>query len=141
MAEIRYSESLEIAASSESIYDYRLDFNNLPSYNPTVSNLVQLNDKEYEFDLLMEGAPEPLRSPLRVTLAERPAHIVFETGPGYMATEDCTFKPSGGSTLVTFDYTISIPGELDDATIKMISEPGREQARMELENMKKILEG
>jgi hypothetical protein len=147
MAEVRFAETIDIAADVDRVYDYRLDFTNLPEYNPTVSNLRRVGagalgaGAEYEFDLLMEGAPEPMQTPLRVTIAERPARIVFETGPGYMATEDCSFAAVETGTRVTFAYTLAFPGEIDDATSEMIAAPGRAQARMELENMKKVLEG
>jgi hypothetical protein len=59
-----------------------------------------------------------------------------------MAQENCTFAPVGaGGTAVEFAYTISFPGDVDDDARKLIESSGREQARLELENMKKILEG
>lgn len=149
MAEIRYAESIEIGVPPEAVFDYRLDFTTLPDYNPNVSNLKRTDGRsepgvgaEYTFDLTLPGAPEPMENPIRVTEATRPSRIVFDTGPGYMATEDCLFTPVGaGGTAVEFAYTISFPGDVDEATSKLIETSGREQARIELENMKKILEG
>ena len=83
-----------------------------------------------------------MANPIRVVEATRPSRIVFDTGPGFMAREDCTFSPVGaGGTAVEFAYTISFPGDVDDATAAAIRASGGEQARIELENMKKILEG
>jgi hypothetical protein len=148
VAEVNYSESIEIAVAPEQVYDYRLDFGNLPDYNPNVSNLQRVDGgdtlgagAEYTFDLTLPGAPA-MENPLRVVEAKRPSRILFDTGPGFMASEDCTFSPVGaGGTAVSFAYTISFPGEIDDATRSFIENSGREQARLELENMKKILEG
>lgn len=140
MAEVRYSESIEIAATPERIYDYRLDFATLPEYNPNVTNLRATGDGEYVFDLTLPGAP-PMENPLRVVEATRPSRIVFDTGPGYMAREDCTFTPSGGGTRVTFEYTLTFPGAIDETTAALLSSSGAEQARLELENLKKLLEG
>ncbi|MGH2830058.1 MAG: SRPBCC family protein [Actinomycetota bacterium] len=145
MGEIRYTEAIEIAAAPEEIFDYRIDFTTLPEYNPTVSNIRRTDGgsvagagAEYLFDLSMGGATAEM--PIRVTLAERPGRIVFDTGPGYMATEDCTFTPAGPGTRVEFAYTLTFPTEVDDATAQMVEASGREQARTELEHMKKILE-
>jgi uncharacterized protein YndB with AHSA1/START domain len=148
VAEVRYSESIEIAVPPEVVYDYRLDFTTLPDYNPNVSNLRRVDHgidpgpgADYLFDLTLPGAP-PMENPLRVVEATRPSRIVFDTGPGFMASENCTFAPVGaGGTAVEFAYTISFPGDIDDETRSLIENSGREQARLELENMKKILEG
>lgn len=148
MAEVRYAESVEIAVSPEVVYDYRINFTTLPDYNPNVSNLRRTDagnapgaGAEYLFDLTLGGGP-PMENPIRVVEATRPSRIVFDTGPGYMAREDCTFSPVGaGGTAVEFAYTISFPGDVDDDARSLIENSGREQARMELDNMKKILEG
>ena len=146
MAEINYTEAVDIAAPVERVYDYRLDFTNLPDYNPSVSNFRQTAGEgpgvgaEYVFDLeIAPGAP-PMESPIKVTTAERPSRIVFDTGPGFMATEDCTFRADGDLTHVEFAYVVRIPGDIDDATRDAIVAQGSGQARTELDHMKKALE-
>jgi polyketide cyclase/dehydrase/lipid transport protein len=148
MAEIRYEESILIAAEPERVFDYRIDFTTLPQYNPNVSNLRRVDagtgheaGAEYVFNLQMAGAPEPIESPLRLTTVERPTSFSYDTGPGFMAEGLCTFEAKEGGTLVTLGYTLRFPGEVDDAAAEQMAAMGREDSRMELQNMKKILEG
>ena len=147
MAEITYVESVLINAEPERVFDFRLDIGNLPDYNPNVSNLRRVAEgagdgvgAEYVFDLTLPGAPEPIESPLRITTVDRPHHFSYDTGPGWMARGDNTFEAKDGGTLVSLTYTLSFPGEVDEATSQAMSESGRGEARTELENMKKILE-
>ena len=60
MAEVRYAEELEIEAPGEQLFAYRLDFENLPTYNPNVSNLRRVDGGSepgpgavYRFDITM----------------------------------------------------------------------------------------
>lgn len=146
MAEIRYAESIEIAVSPADAFAYRLDFTTLPAYNPHVSNLRQTVGSEpgagaeYTFDLSLPGAPEPLDTPIRVLEADAPGRIVIETGPGYMARETCTFEPAGDGVRIGFDTVLTFPTEIPDDAAQMIEASGREQARLELDLMKKIME-
>ena len=147
MAEIRYEDSMLIDAERERVFDYRLDFSNLPQYNPNVSNLRIINKTadlgpgtEYLFDLHLPGA-DPLESPIRITTVERPSSFRYETGPGWMAEGQCTFEPQDNGTLVTLGYTLRFPGEIDDATAEQMASAGRGETTIELQNMKKILEG
>lgn len=145
--EIRYAESIDVAAPLEVCFDYRLDFTTLSAYNPHVTNVRQTRlsepgqGAEYLFDLTMPGAQEPMETPLRVTEAHRPSRVVFETGPGFMAREICTFDPAGSGTRITFDTILTFPGEVPEDGARAVEAQGREQARTELELMKKILEG
>jgi hypothetical protein len=147
VAEITYVESTLINVAPERAFDFRLDFANLPDYNPNVSNLRRVADgandgvgAEYVFDLQLAGAPDPIESPLRITSVDRPNRFTYDTGPGWMAKGDCTFEAKDGGTLVSLRYTLVFPGEVDDATSKAMSDSGRGESRIELENMKKILE-
>jgi uncharacterized membrane protein len=148
MAEIRYEESILIAAKAEEVFDYRIDFTTLPRYNPNVSNLKRVDagsghepGAEYVFNLQMAGAPEPIESPLRITTVERPTSFSYETGPGFMAEGLCRFEAKEDGTLVTLGYTLRFPGEVDDAMAEQMASMGRGDSLMELQNMKKILEG
>src|SRR5437016_3158592 len=143
MAEIRYEESILIAAAPEEVFDFRIDFTTLPQYNPNVSNLKRVDagtghepGAEFLFNLQLAGAPEPIESPLRLTTVERPTSFSYETGPGFMAEGLCTFEAKDGGTLVTLGYTLRFPGEVDDATADQMASAGREESRTELENMK-----
>lgn len=147
MGEVRYVETADIAVAPDVVFDYRLDFATLPAYNPSVSNMRRTDGgttpgvgAEYRFDLTIPGMGA-METPLRVVEAARPERIVFDTGPGFIARETCTFSPFAGGTRVVFDTTVTIEGELDDATRATIEASGREQARAELELLKKVLEG
>jgi hypothetical protein len=147
MAEIRYSETIDIAAPIERVYAYRLDFFNLPDYNPGVSNFRQVAGDgpgvgaEYLFDLvMMEGAP-PMETPIKVIDAREPDLVVFDTGPGYIARETCTFSKTASGTHAEFAYTVTIPGEIDDVSRDAVVKQGSEAARGELEMIKRKLEG
>ena len=146
MTEIRASEIAEIRAPIERVFAYRLDFTNLPAYNPNVTNLRRVDagsepgpGAEYLFDLTLPGI-EPMESPLRVIEADAPGRIVFETGPGYMAREVCVFTGKGEATHAEFTLTLTVPGEIDDATAELFHANTREQAQMELDLIKKALE-
>lgn len=143
MAEIRYVEEIEIAAPIDAVYDYRLDFTNLPAYNPNVSNLRQIETDaiaEYRFDLTLPGMTEGIESPLRVVKADRPHIFEYDTGPGFMAHGDCTFSETQNGTKIALGYTLTFEGEIDDATRAALESSGREQSRLELENIRKVFE-
>jgi uncharacterized protein YndB with AHSA1/START domain len=147
VAEVAYTEVADIAAPPERVFDFRLDFAHLPEYNPNVSNVRRVEGgarpgvgTEYLFDLTLAGMGT-LETPLRIAEVERPARVVFDTGPGFIAREVCTFSPAGGGTRAEFTVTLTIPGEIDDATRASLEAQGREQVRLELDLMKKILEG
>ena len=146
MAEIRYAESIDIAAPPSEVFAYRLDFTTLAEYNPHVKNVRQTKlsgpgvGAEYVFDLMLPGASEPMETPIRVLEADGPLRVVIETGPGYIAREICTFDPVGDGTRITFDTVLTFPGELDEGSAKAVEGQGREQARLELDLMKKNLE-
>ena len=147
MAEVRVEETIVIGAPLEQVFEYRLDFTNLPSYNPNVGNLRRTDPgtdpgegAEYLFDLTIEGAPDPLETPLLVTKVEPPDRFTYVTGPGFMAAGECTFENADVGTLVTLGYTLTLPGEIDAATEHALASMTRADARKELENIKKILE-
>jgi len=146
MAEVFYAESAELRAPIERVFAYRIEFMNLPDYNPNVSNLRRVDNgsepgkgAEYLFDLAVMG--NTMESPIRVTECEPNSRIVFETGPGYMAREVCLFSETDAGTRVEFATTLTIPGEIDDATATLLEASGREQVLLELDLMKKNLEG
>ena len=145
MAEVRYVEEGVIAAPVEQVFDYRLDLLRLPDYNPNVSTIRRTDggeepgpEAEYVFELSIQGFT--MEMPMRVVAAERPVRIVLETGPGYMARETCSFEGIPDGTRVVFDTSLTVEGDVDEATAKRLSDSGSEQVRLELENMRRILE-
>src|SRR5947207_1249359 len=61
MPELGFAEDIEIGAPVDAVYAYRLEFMNLPEYNPNVSNLRRTDrgaelgaGAEYAFDISIE---------------------------------------------------------------------------------------
>jgi hypothetical protein len=145
VAEISYNESIDIAVAPDVAWAYRLDYANLPEYSPIVSNLVRIDgDGEpgvgatYTFTNSTDYGSFPTK--LWVTEAERPSLIVHQIESGLPASEVCTFDPIDGGTRVTFAVTVIIPDDVDEAGRSFIEDSGRKPVRMELENIKKVLE-
>jgi len=148
--ELGFAEDIEIGAPVEAVCAYRLDFAHLPDYNPNVSNLKRTDagtdpgaGAEYSFDISIEEmGGQSMPQTLKVIEAEPPSRIVFEVGPWY-AREICTFEPrTDGGTHAVFAYATYVPDELDNEEGRaLIEQSGRRQARLELELIKKNLEG
>lgn len=139
MAEVTISESIELDAPIEEVFDYRADFTTLPAYNPHVTNVRATGDGEFAFDLTLPGMDEPMQTPLRIVSADRPRSLIIETGPGYMAREVCTFEAAGSGTRLTFQQTISFEGDVPQDALDAVGAQAAEQARLELELIKKNL--
>jgi uncharacterized protein YndB with AHSA1/START domain len=148
MPEVRYSEEELIDAPPEAVFDYRLDYShNLPQYNPNVSKMERTDGGSelgpgaaYAFEVEIPGMGS-MPTTLTVLEAEVPSRIVNEMGSGAItAREECTFTARPEGTLVTFDVTLTFPDEMA-AIAQMAESSGREQVRVELELMKKQLEG
>jgi uncharacterized membrane protein len=148
VAEVSYAEELAVEAPAEKLYAYRLDFENLPDYNPNVSNLRRTDEgtvpgpgATYEFDVAMPEMGGTIANELRVLEAEEATRIVNETLSGpFRALEVVTFAAIEGSTVVRFDVTVTMPDDMA-AVIPVAEQTGREQVRLELEHMTKFLAG
>jgi uncharacterized membrane protein len=146
VAEVRYAEELEIDAPAEKLFAYRVDFENLPTYNPNVSNLRRTDGGSapgpgatYEFDVTIPEMGGTLPNELRVLETAEPSRIVNETVSGpFRAHEVVTFE-GDGPTLARWDVTVTMPDEMAQV-IPIAEQSGREQLRVELEHMKKLLE-
>jgi len=145
VADVAYVEHGVIAADIARVYAYRLDFANLPAYNPSVSNMRQVAGDapgvgaEYRFDLTLGGAT--IETPLRVVEATPHERIVIDVGPAYMARETCVLSERDAGTAIEFSTVVSFPGEIDAAAADAVRAQGSEQVRIEIELMKKNLEG
>jgi hypothetical protein len=148
MGEVRYSDDELIDATPEAVFAYRLDYGRtLTDYNPNVSKMERTDGGSepgvgaaYAFEVDIPGMGS-MPTSLTVIEAELPGRIVNEMGSGLIkAREQCTFTPSDGGTLVTFEVTLSFPEEMAGIA-EMAEQSGREQVRLELELMKKHLEG
>lgn len=82
-----------IAAPPDVVWAYRLDFSNLPAYNPTVVDLEQIHPAgpegigaEYRFDLVHEDARHEVV--LRVVASEPGRLVAIELGGALPAREE-----------------------------------------------------
>ena len=104
-----YGETIEINAPIEAIYDYRLDFVKLATYNSHVTNIARTVDgegglgkgAEYVFDLALPGWEAGMKAFLKVIDTDRPSTIVTDTGTDALAGREVnTFerRPEIGKT-------------------------------------------
>ena len=145
--EVRYGESIDIAAPVETVFAHRLDFMNLPGYMEQCTNIRRTDGgteagpgAEYLFDLTLPGMGQ-MESYIRVRSVDAPKTIVFDTGAGEMGgTETSTFTslPDGG-THVSFELFLPLPDEAKDG-IAFIEDSGRSSFKQELAGLKKLLE-
>jgi uncharacterized protein YndB with AHSA1/START domain len=145
--DVRYGESIDIAAPIEVVFAHRLDFMKLPGYMSQCSNIRRTDGgseagpgAEYLFDLTLEGMGQ-MEAYIRVTSMDPPKTIVFDTGSAGMGgTETSTFTelPDGG-THVNFELYLPLPDEAKDG-IPFIEDSGRASFKAELVGLKKLLE-
>jgi len=142
----RWTEGCHIAAPPAVVWAYRLDFGNLPAYNPDVSELRQVTGvgagvgSRYEF--LVKIGLTRMRSSLLVREATEPSSITVQIESVVRATEVCRFEPEGAGTRVTFDTAIHVPGGALGALLAwpLVVPSGRRQTRRELVLMRRALE-
>lgn len=128
-----YAASKALAVAPEEAYAYRLDFTNLPSYNPDVTGLAHAGSGEYTFRLRIGPLRVPVR--LKVTEAHAPERIRCEIDAFMPAVEVCEFEATGGGTLLTFTTTVdSRSGPLRPLVDRFFVIPnGLRQVRRELD--------
>ena len=154
MRELSTTVEHRIAAPPHDIWAYRLDFLNLPYYNPSVRNIEQLDaghpdgtGARYRFDLDMGAGSHPID--LEVTRVE-PDHLVaIDMGGPLPAREEFTVSdpvPSeeGGpdaprSCVVAIALTLLVPDAFPPSADPGLVAGGRDQMRGELEQMAVIL--
>jgi hypothetical protein len=141
-----YTEEIRVAAPPGVAYAYRLDFSNLPAYNPTVADLRQTAGgpgvgAEYEFRVRIAGLYRaPVR--LRVVEADEPSRIVVELEALFGAVEECRFEPDGAGTRLTITTSVETKGgPLAPLLDRLFVLPtGRCQLRAELLRLRRALE-
>jgi len=144
-----YGETEEINAPIDQVYQHRLDFVKLAEYNSNVTNIEltkEGEDKlgtgaEYTFDLALPGW-DPMKAFLKVVDTDAPNRIVTDTGTDALAgreVNDFVTLPNG-ATRFTITFTIELPDEAKDG-LDFMEKSGRDQYRIELEAIKKTLEG
>ena len=155
MRELSTTVELRIAATPHDIWAYRLDFSNLPRYNPSVREIEQLEighpdgtGARYRFDLDMGAGSHPID--LEVTRVE-PDHLVaIDMGGPLPAREEFTVSRASPpeddgpgtpvSCVVAIALTLLVPDTFPTSADPGLVAGGRDQMQGELEQMAVILE-
>jgi uncharacterized protein YndB with AHSA1/START domain len=136
-------------APPDEVWAYRLDFTNLPHYNPDVHNLVRVTEggadgvgARYRFDLDAPGGPHPID--LRVTASVPGRVVAIEMDGALPARETMTVVPDtdgeGGST-VAIALTLVLPDSVPASADESLIDSGARQVDDELTAMAAILAG
>jgi hypothetical protein len=140
---------------AETVWRYRLDFSNLPAYNPDVSNLVRTEEGEsirgggtngpgarYSFTLADPQNPAGQPVELWVVDAVHPTMVAAGMKGGTEAYEEFVVMPKGdGACEATLMLWILLPDGLDDDVLAAVSASGLAQIEKEMRLMKEALEG
>jgi len=150
MAELAADEQVTIAAPAAAVWAYRLDFTNLPEYNPDVSGVVRVADgsgpggvtatgARYEFDL--STAQGPHRVTLVVTEAREDVEVSAQMAGAMTANETFLVERLDARTSrAVLRLWLDLPAGLPEEHARAILQNGRAQIRSELDGMQKALE-
>lgn len=139
----------ELAATSAEIWAYRLDFRNLPAYNPDVKNLERLSEGGtdgvgaiYRFDLAGPGGAFPVE--LEVTRTKPDRVVAIEMRGALPAAEVFTVEALDGHgdpprTSVAIALTLRIPDEFPPGGDDALLAGGLRQVGAELDAMASVL--
>ncbi len=142
MAELAGEERVEVAASPSDVWRYRLDFTNLPAYNPDVADLERTvrggepdglgPGAEYRFSLVTAQGSHPVT--LAVTSVVSGREVSATMNGAMQAHETFVVQPAddGGST-VTLSLFMELPPGLPESARSGLLEHGRLQIRGELD--------
>jgi hypothetical protein len=147
-------ESSHFAVGADQVWAYRLDFTNLPEYNPDVSGVARLEDgagsggaqgagARYRFDLADPRHPDrshPVE--LWTVTAVEPTLVAAGMKGGNEAYEEFVVRPLGEDACeATLTLWVTLPDGLSPEHAAAAAEMGRGQIRQELDLMRQVLEG
>lgn len=150
MSELAAVEQVEIAAPLAEVWAYRLDFTNLPEYNPDVSGVERVADGSGDggaagagacdaFNLATEHGSHPVT--LTTTGAVKDREVAATMKGGMSANEVFVVEPAGtGRCRATLSLWIDLPARLAADTALELLAGGRRQIRGELDAMQAVLE-
>jgi hypothetical protein len=147
-------ESATFSAPAHDVWAYRLDFANLPDYNPDVSGVERVADgtgaggaqgggARYRFTLTDPRRPDAGQPVELWTIDVTEAELVTAgmKGGGEAYEEFVVRALDPGRCEATLTLWVTIPDGLPAATVVAIAESGRQQIRKELDLMQLVLEG
>jgi len=146
-------ESETFSCTAQAVWSYRLDFANLPDYNPDVSGVERVQDGDgvggilgsgarYRFNLTdprRPGSSQPVE--LWIVDVEEPVMVAAEMLGGNEAYEEFMVESHPDGCRATLSLWVTLPDGLDAATLQRATAGSRAQIRKELDLMKDVLEG
>ena len=145
--------SAVFAVPAETVWAYRLDFANLPGYNPDVHGVERVGDgtgvggvhgpgARYTFSLADPRRPGAL-SPVElwITDAVAPTLVAAGMSGGSDAYEEFVLRPAeGGGCEATLTLWVALPEGLPEDVVAAAAAGSLEQISKELRLMKRVLE-
>jgi len=140
----------------EDVWRYRLDFANLPAYNPDVSGIERVRDGQpdgdggvlgpgarYTFALAdphRPGTTQPVE--LWAVATEKPTLVAASMISGNEAYEEFVVRPlEGGGCEAVLTLWVTLPAGLPDDVVQAAAAASEAQLDKELRLMKQNLEG
>jgi hypothetical protein len=138
---------------AETVWAYRLDFANLPAYNPDVSGVVRVADGDgggvhgsgarYTFgltDARRPGVTQPIE--LWIVEAVSPTLVIAGMSGGSDAYEEFVVRPlEGGGCEATLTLWVTLPEGLPDNVVAAAAAGSLDSISKELRLMQENLEG
>ena len=148
--------SASFSVPAETVWRYRLDFSNLPEYNPDVSGVTRTGDghpggvggvlgpgARYSFQLADARAPGGSQGvELWLVDAVEPTLVSAGMAGGNEAYEEFVVRPDGGGQgcEATLTLWVALPASLTDEVHAAAAAGSLEQIAKELRIMKEVLE-
>jgi hypothetical protein len=147
--------SAVFSVPAETVWAYRLDFANLPEYNPDVQDVTRVADgtgdaaggvhgpgARYTFGLAdprRPGVHQPIE--LWTVEAVAPSLVIAGMSGGSEAYEEFVVEPlEGGGCQATLTLWVTLPDGLPESVLAAAAAGSLEQIRKELRLMKQVLE-
>ena len=147
--------SAVFAVPDETVWSYRLDFTNLPEYNPDVSGVERVREggrdgvggaggpgARYTFrlaDARRPGLSQPVE--LWIVEAVRPTLVAAGMAGGSEAYEEFVVRPGpDGGCEASLTLWVTLPDGLPDDAVAAAAAESLEQITKELRLMKEVLE-
>ena len=138
----------------QDVWRYRLDFTNLPEYNPDVSDVARVQEgaedgvggvlgpgARYTFrlaDALQEGVSHPVE--LWLLEVVEPSLVAVGMAGGSEAYEEFVVQADGSGCEATLTLWVTLPEGLPDDVVAAAAAGSLEQIRKEVRLMKEVLE-
>lgn len=149
--ELAGTETQDFAAGALEVWRYRLEFLNLPRYNPAVTEITLVTPgagpggdagvgAAYHLTLQTEAGPHPVT--MTVTGVEEGRRVDADMVGAMSANESFVVQPRpGGGCTAALTLWLELPPGLSAETTAQLLAGGRAQIRLELDHMAVELAG